>query len=52
MTKPTIYQALEAKLGRIPTHNELVADVKRILAEGLVELASKGKLSYQRKGAR
>lgn len=52
MTKPTIYQALETKLGRIPTHNELVADVKRILTESLVELATKGQLHYQRKGAR
>jgi hypothetical protein len=31
MRKPTIYEALAEKLGREPTHNELVADVKRIL---------------------
>ena len=29
--KPTIYEALKAKLGREPSHNELVADVNRIL---------------------
>ena len=31
MRKPTIYEALKAKLGREPSHNELVADVNRIL---------------------
>ena len=45
----TIYEALKQKLGREPSHNELVADVKRILAEGAQELAAKGKLSHQRK---
>lgn len=49
MRKPTIYEALAAKLGRVPTHAELKADVKRILAEGLIELAEKGKLPYQKK---
>jgi hypothetical protein len=29
--KPTIYEALAAKLGRKPSHNELIADVNRIL---------------------
>lgn len=33
MRKPTIYEALKAKLGREPSHNELVAEVKRILSE-------------------
>ena len=42
--KPTIYEALKAKLGREPTNAELCADVKRILAEGLVEMAEAGKL--------
>jgi len=45
MTKPrkdpTIYEALREKLGREPTHNELVADVRRILAEGAAEMASR-----------
>lgn len=50
MRKPTIYEALAIKLGRVPTNAELKADVKRILEEGLVELASKGRLSFQRKG--
>jgi hypothetical protein len=31
MRKPTIYEALAAKLGREPSHNELMADVNRIL---------------------
>ncbi len=48
--KPTIFEALAAKLGRMPTNTEIKADVKRILAEGLAELASAGKLRYQRKG--
>lgn len=45
----TIYEALKSKLGREPRHAELVADVKRILEEGLVERAAKGKLAHQRK---
>jgi hypothetical protein len=47
--KPTIYEALKAQLGREPTHRELCDDVKRILAEGLVEQATAGKLKHQRK---
>lgn len=31
--KPTIYEALKAKLGREPTNAEVKADVKRILEE-------------------
>lgn len=45
----TIYQKLKETLGREPTHKELCADVKRILDEGLIELAEKGKLKHQRK---
>ena len=51
MKTPTIYEALKAKLGREPSHNELVADVKRILgrvseserihAENLARVSSK-----------
>ena len=33
MKKPTIYEALKAKLNREPTHAELCAEVKRILSE-------------------
>ena len=47
--KPTIYEALRAKLGREPSHAELCADVKRILAEVTIDMASKGKLRHQRK---
>lgn len=49
MKKPTIYEALRTKLGREPTNAELKADVRRILDEGLQELAHKGKLPRQRK---
>lgn len=35
--KPTIYEALKAKLRREPTHAELCADVSRILREGAEE---------------
>lgn len=45
----TIYQALAEKLGRAPTNAELKADVQRILEESLVELATKGKLSHQKR---
>ncbi len=48
--KPTIYEVLRAKLQREPTHVELCAEVRRILAEGLIELATAGKLTHQRKG--
>lgn len=46
MRKPTIYEALATKLGRTPTHNEVVADVRRILQESTVERASAGKLQH------
>jgi hypothetical protein len=49
MRKPTIYEVLRDKLGREPTHAELCADVRRILEEGLVERATRGKLPHQRK---
>jgi len=49
MKKPTIYEALRAKLGREPTNAELKVEVRRILDEGFQELANKGKLPRQRK---
>lgn len=49
MIKPTIYDALVAKLGRRPTNAEIKADVRRILAEALVDRASTGTLSHQRR---
>lgn len=49
MKQPTIYAALRAKLGREPTHNELTADVRRILADGTREMAERGQLKHQRK---
>ena len=33
MRKPTIYEALRAKLGREPTNDEIKADVRRIIRE-------------------
>lgn len=45
----TIYQNLKTKLNREPTHQELCADVKRILEECTVERSEKGKLAHQRK---
>ena len=47
--KPTIYEALKAKLGREPTHSELVADVKRILSDALIDRAEAGKLAHQKR---
>ncbi|MGA2876781.1 MAG: hypothetical protein ABSE82_14755 [Nitrososphaerales archaeon] len=35
MRRPTIYEALAAKLGRAPTNDELRADVQRIKSEAL-----------------
>jgi len=49
MRKPTIYEALHAKLGRTPTNAELKSDVDRIKTEALQDLASKGKLRFQRR---
>ena len=48
-SKPTIYEALRAKLGRNPTNAELKADVSRIKEEALIDTARRGKLSHQRK---
>jgi hypothetical protein len=45
----TIWEALALKLGRQPTNAEACADVKRILSEASVDLAGRGKLSWQRK---
>ena len=50
MRKPTIYEALAAKLGREPSNAELKADVQRILTDGLIEMTGQGKLKHQRKG--
>jgi len=47
--KPTIYEALIIKLGRDPTRQELKDDVKRILSEVTVDLATRGKLPHQRR---
>lgn len=49
--KLTIWEALAVKLGQQPTHNEAVAEVKRILQECMVERATAGKLPFQRRKA-
>ena len=49
MQKPTIYEALKAKLQQEPTNRELCDEVKRILTEGLIKQATAGKLAHQRK---
>lgn len=46
---PTIYSVLKAKLGREPSHKELVDDVKRILDDVTIERAEQGKLRHQRR---
>ena len=46
--RPTIYEALRAKLGREPTRAELRADVERIKAAGLALAAQRGQLPHQR----
>lgn len=45
----TIYQALQAKLGREPTNAELKAEIREIMEETLVEMATAGKLPWQHK---
>ncbi len=45
----TIYEALRAKLNREPTNIELRAEVERIKTEAMIEAASKGRLSWQKK---
>ena len=46
---PTIWEKLAEKLGREPTHAEACADVRRIMDEGLIEAAERGKLPHQRR---
>lgn len=45
----TIYNRLAARLGREPTQQEVLADMRRITDGVLVDLATKGKLPHQRK---
>jgi hypothetical protein len=47
--KPTIYEALKARLGREPLDIETREEIKRILTEGLIERAEAGKLPHQRR---
>lgn len=44
----TIYEALQAKLGRPPTHEEIKIDVHRILQSVTIKLAGQSKLRFQR----
>ena len=47
MRKPTIYEALKARLGREPTGPEIKADIRRILTEARMERAEAGRLAHQ-----
>jgi hypothetical protein len=47
--KPTIYEALQSKLGRTPTNAELKREVERIKREAVQDLAIRGKLPFQRR---
>lgn len=47
----TIYQKLAEKLGRNPTNAECKTECLRIMNDALIEAASKGKLSHQKKRA-
>jgi hypothetical protein len=51
--KPTIWEALAAKLGREPTHKEACDEVRRILFDegdaNPVKTAGRGALPHQRK---
>ncbi len=44
----TIWGKLAQRLGREPTNDEAKAEVERILTEGMVDRAGKGKLWFQR----
>ena len=44
----TIWNRLAARLGRQPTDAEARAEVSRILSDSTAELASRGKLQFQR----
>lgn len=46
--KPTIYEALRAKLGREPTNAELNERCREIIREVHIERAEQGKLKFQR----
>lgn len=50
--RPTIFEALRAKLGRDPTPAEIAAEMRRILSEVHVDLAEAGKLPHQRRRRR
>ena len=49
MNKPTIYEALVTKLGRMPTMEEVRNEVHRIMREAYVTTATEGRLPHQRK---
>ena len=49
MRKPTIWENLCERLGRMPTNAECREECFRIMAEGAQERAEAGKLKHQRK---
>lgn len=44
----TIWNKLAAKLGRDPTNDEAIDEVKRLLTENTAAMADKGRLWFQR----
>jgi len=44
----TIWNKLAARLGRQPTNAEATAEVRRILEENTADMATRGKLKFQR----
>ena len=45
----TIFNQLAARLGRTPTDDEAIAEVKRLMSENTRDMAAAGKLPHQRK---
>jgi len=45
----TIWAKIANRLGREPTNEEAKQEVRRILGEGIVDLADAGKLKHQRR---
>ena len=45
----TIWNTLARKIGRQPTDQEAIAEVRRIMSESTCALATRGKLPHQRR---
>jgi hypothetical protein len=49
VARGSVWEKLALRLGRQPTNAEAKAEVQRILDEGLIDLAEKGKLKHQKR---